>query len=653
MTWQDLRTVEDVCVSHPDRIQRLLAALDLERPDMVAVRQAKEEENLVAACQALLVAVDAYDAGAWLRETSTPQAELEIPPQAEELTHDIFTHLGQKDTVPRTADGRLQWMYAGPVDDDQYWHFQNRFGYLNALWQGYLASGADRFPATMDRLIRDWVTAHPMPDKQRRNSVWHELDTGLRARRWAVAYHRFRVTTGFSDAGQLLLLSSIPEHAAYLIKHNRPGHNFITMEMAGLAYLGALFPQFKNSDHWLDKAFDTLHAELEGQVYPDGVQKELTAHYHMVALNRFQDVADIAERTGREVPDSYRHGLARMWNYAAYCSRPDGLLPRNNDSDEHPVHHVLPWEAYGRPDWQFIATQGRQGERPDHLSVTFPWAGQLISRSGWEADAQWSFFDNGPWGHSHQHNDKLHLSVYAGRPLLVDSGRFSYQGKLASKFRDFCTSGRAHNTILLGGEAQGRNEKIAATPLADMYLQAGPDFDYSRGVIDTYADGGQHERRLLYVRGMAWIVIDQVVVEKSTDITALWHFHPSCEVKQTGQATWTADVGKRNLLVQPAGEIDWQLRIARAEEADGKATLGWYSADYGLYEPTSTALYSVKASETVTFAWVILPFTGERPDLHARLTMDGQAAVVRFLDPASSREITCRVGESFAHCSVD
>ena len=48
-------------------------------------------------------------------------------------------------------------------------------------------------------------------------------------------------------------------------------------------------------------------------------------------------------------------------------------------------------------------------------------------RDGWHERAHWAWFDAGPWGIAHQHNDKLHLSVSPfGRDVLVDTGRYNY-----------------------------------------------------------------------------------------------------------------------------------------------------------------------------------------------------------------------------------
>lgn len=86
----------------------------------------------------------------------------------------------------------------------------------------------------------------------------------------------------------------------------------------------------------------------------------------------------------------------------------------------------------------------------------FPWSGQLIMRGGYARGNHWAWLDLGPYGSSgHGHRDKLHLSIRAyGVHLLVDSGRFAYEGPVADQFRDYAVGTAAHNTIMLDGREQ-------------------------------------------------------------------------------------------------------------------------------------------------------------------------------------------------------
>src|SRR5690606_31477637 len=102
------------------------------------------------------------------------------------------------------------------------------------------------------------------------------------------------------------------------------------------------------------------------------------------------------------------------------------------------------------------------------------------SRSGYDAQAHWSFFDMGPWGSGHQHNDKLHISISAyGRDLLVDAGRFAYTGEVAQKFGAYARGSESHNLVLIDGNGQSPGPTLASAPLNESHTRITPLFDYA------------------------------------------------------------------------------------------------------------------------------------------------------------------------------
>jgi hypothetical protein len=243
------------------------------------------------------------------------------------------------------------------------------------------------------------------------------------------------------------MLSSLPDHARFLKAFHKEEGNWVVSEMTGLATIAVLWPEFENAPSWLDYANDRMKREITAQIYPDGVHSELTTHYHFVMARRFGQFVSLLEHSDRTVDPAFAAVVERMWNYLAYTLRPNGCNPLNNDSDyqRFGVHVDGSARAFARDDWMYIASNGARGRTPDSSSVVFPWAGHVLMRNGWAPDSHWSFFDIGPWGTGHQHNDKLHLSVTAyGRDLLVDAGRFTYA---PGKFRDYFIGSRGHNVI--------------------------------------------------------------------------------------------------------------------------------------------------------------------------------------------------------------
>ncbi len=92
-----------------------------------------------------------------------------------------------------------------------------------------------------------------------------------------------------------LILSSIPQHAPYAGNFHAQG-NWLTMEISGLATAASSWPEYRKSPAWMDYSIKTMVAGMKEQVYPDGVQTELTSSYHLVALSNFNLFAEICKK---------------------------------------------------------------------------------------------------------------------------------------------------------------------------------------------------------------------------------------------------------------------------------------------------------------------------------------------------------------------
>ena len=342
------------------------------------------------------------------------------------------------------------------------------------------------------------------------------------------------------------------------------------------------------------KRLDSIMAD---SVYPDGVQNELTAHYHYVALLNFEKFANTCTEAGIELPESFKKRLLLMWNYLALTMRPDGYALMNNDSDRKFMRRKIMNAAdrYKRDDWLYIASNGSEGKSPTGiLSSIFPWAGQLLMHSGYNNDAQWAFFDIGPWGECHQHNDKLHISIAAyGRDLLVDSGRFSYSGEIAAKFRNnYALHSASHNVILIDEQGQNPGPLRVTQPISKDSYRLEKDFDYARSSYNNFAKAEgdiKHTRALFYLRNEFWVVVDRIDTDRPRKLEVLWHWHPDCNVTEQNGRSFSTDPEKGNLEIIPLGKINWDIDIVKGQE---KPRLqGWYSEKYNKVTPSPTAVY--------------------------------------------------------------
>ncbi len=628
--------LNEFCQAEPERLARFFKRFDLKREELKAVADAVKAKDWLGACTALLAHYRQSEFAGELGIKPAKKGSAAFP-AADAILKDTFSIQGVTATQPRLKNGRLDWAHRGPRDDKEWAWLLNRHSFLRTLSQAWRKTGNPKYIEGLDALLLDWLISNPMPSEQNSSAQWRVLEVGLRLISvWPSTFYGLQESEAFRPITRIRMLMSLFEHADYCRRYHANGGNHLVMEMHGLARTGLCWPEFKDAKKWLDYAFKKTWPELRNkQVYPDGVQKELTAHYHKVSLINFEPFIGLSERSGRSLPKEFKPLVERMWNYTAYSMRPDGHGPLNNDSDLGYDREIIKSaaERYKRRDWLFIATNGKKGMEPKSPTVVFPWAGQLIMRSAWKRTAHWAFFDAGPCGMGHRHFDKLHLSLSAyGRDILVDSGRYWYK---PDRWRRHFIGAASHNVILINGKGQNEERSLADKPLRKNF-RSHPEFDFGFGTFDRgFKDlkfKVQHQRAVLYLRGSFWLVVDRVLSEKPCEIQPLWHFHPDCKVRKKGAAVWSADARQGNVRIEPVGDVKWNVELVKGQEKP--QIQGWYSLKYNFKKPAPTAVYRSRIKDEALVAWVIVPGLGVIPP----------GAVKRLSAPNGAVRLQIRIG---------
>lgn len=507
---------------------------------------------------------------------------------------------------------RYLWRPTRPADLILSWEL-NRHQHFAMLGIAYWLTGDRRYADTFTSQVGSWIETNPV---QHGVNWCYPLETSLRILAWTVAFQFFRNATSFRERIGGAFLKSLFQQARFVINHLQTTYhavpnNHLIAEATGLTLIGAAFPEFLESATWRETGLRLLREQAAAQTHPDGVNKEQAIGYHRFIAGLLLVVVASSRRGILPREPILEETLERMLDYVLYMVTPDGTVPMWGDSDYGRALGLDQgkdfWDfrplltagaaLFGRPDWKFVARRFDEGaylllgseglaawERieacpPKEPSHAFPDAGVYVIRDTWARDTDFGVFRCGPFGLgdegycAHAHCDLLSLELWiGGRPLLVDSGTYTYHGPWRDRFR---LTG-AHNTLMVNGQEQ-------ATPRHEFAWRGVPraqcllwDEKKVVGAVETAA-GVWHRRTLRHPRVGVWEIIDCLEGD-GVQYQLCWHFHfaPRCSVR------W--GFGSGHLVVEEHGNPSAVIVPPPNVHVDLKQ--GWYSSTYGVKKPS-------------------------------------------------------------------
>ena len=490
----------------------------------------------------------------------------------------------------------IDWKSKEVKDKEWIWHF-NMMPFWKPLAQAYWHTGDEKYAREFFRQIDDWIAKNP-PDGNR--TTWRRLDAGVRAGWfWPVAYFHCLTSPSLTPRTHSRILLGFHEHAVFLNSSNFNRGNWGIYEARGAFFISVLFPEFSKARVWRDNALGHLARQILKEVGPDGGYIEKCPHYHIDCIHIFQSVLDLARLNDIKVPESYIKSVEKMYAFLMCTSLPNGTAPRIGDSWLEPVREILADGAkrFNRKGMEFVATEGAKGTAPEETSVCMESSGFSVMRDGWNEKSQYLLmkWKDGGW---HSHFDDLSIILAAGgRIFLDDSSTIDYFGGGKLKSNATCS----HSTIAIAGK--NRPSRLKQTRL-NQWLH-GTDIDYVDASGPATKNGHTHRRRIAYVRGKYWVMIDDVRGEKKgTDqVDMYFQFAPS-EVRVDSLTARTDFKEGANLMVKV---MEIPGLTAQQEE-------GWIAVEYNVVKPRPRVRFSVNRLP-VKLTSLLYPYEGETPSI--------------------------------------
>lgn len=604
--------------SAPDRdalYRRALSYFDLTRPDMEQVSRAAESRDWDRAMAALVQHFEGRPD--LVAEQKKPALDLSYDTRLADLAceHRVLLEDGVTtvDLGPRWNHFAL-WPERGGVG-------LTRSGLRKWLAAGYSATGNEKYARAFTELLFHFFRQAPSPVEAgvyradeiipcalpaglAGGSVWSALSIGARLGHGLHYYAAFMDSPHFPLDVRAAFIINLAQ-MAQVLERMKGGGNWETQMAEALMDTGFTYPEFRGAPGWVQQGLETLIENARSTVRPDGVLQEPSIGYHMLVMNRYSSVLERAGPLGLELPPDLARITEGMFNYVMYSVLPDGTLPVWGDAN-HPMRPDLLERGaalFGRPDFRYVFTGGKEGTPPARTSIAFPDSGYFISRSSWAPDAHMMALHCGPYG-SHGHQDTLSFTVASfGDTVLIDPGVSTYGTPEAREL----SATVSHNTVT----ADGRD----ARPGVPVTWQMGERFDYFAGHNQGYRrlEDVRHHRRVWCLKPAAgapaiWLVLDDLLGEGEVSGELRFRFAPLPVHQAPGtRAVWTAGPGG-NVLIHALDDPSPQLSVQ-----EGIAV--WHKLTH-----VPVACFSRRCELPQAFTTLMLPFRGQvPPEYHARM----------------------------------
>lgn len=502
----------------------------------------------------------------------------------DDLKQNRFTFLNRSLTIQPVVDWNKRY-------ESHLWNYQlHYFGFAPLAARALVERGDESVWQACRQLIESWIAE----SRVGRSDGWDAYPISLRVVNWIYAYSLVaeHEDKEFLARWRASLFDQLGFLRRHLERHLLANH---LLKNVKALVIGGLF--FQNRS-WMKANERLLWRELNEQFLPDGGHYERSPMYHAQALADFLESYALLLAFGRMKRDANIEARLRaMAGFLSAMSYADGTLALFNDSAN---------TAETRPQ-PILETANHVVGSASQAKTNFPQTGYYVWASADEREK--IIVDAGEpsvaYNTAHAHNDLLSYELWiGGQSFIVDSGVHGYNG---DRFRQYCRSTRAHNTVMFDG---GEQSEIWSTfrmarraRLIDAGAEGYGDAWSFWASFARFGDGLIHERRIDRSRDGVWKVTDSA--KGGTACAASFiHLHPQIEITETGQSSVLCRSGSHRVLieafVEDGGSVN--VEIVRGDET---TIQGWRFSDFGIAEPSATIRFDYRIGNAGKFGYTI------------------------------------------------
>lgn len=441
-----------------------------------------------------------------------------------------------------------------------------KYGFHYWIWgrplnAAFVITGEERYIAAMEDLFLQWYDqrnniTNSIPDL---DVVYYELGLGVRNRIF-IEFYSFPFPKRKWQTDEKMLKTMLgAARWLYQLEHWE-GYRSGNWQIHGsymLTQIALTFPEFRESQSWLELGLRRLREHLEEDFFEDGGHSEraprnYTQATYVAYRNLFYLLTQ--HKVDERLADRIRERMSRTIDWWMTMLAPTGEVPAINDSHRGRFPVFLLQDAaafYQKPEVYGILKQlfglpvpSEKPLLPRFTSRNMAASQFAVMRTDWTREALYMNINYGPWSGFHTHEDVLDFEAYAyGRPLAVDAGiGLTYDDTL---YVPWYKSSRAHNMVVVNDLNIERRQTVGK----EIRWHSSRTMDYFSGGHDGYSFKGiQHRRTILFVKPEYWVFYDQLTCSNGGD-TLQWYLHTPLNLTKTKEGFTSRETPGFDLLL--------------------------------------------------------------------------------------------------------
>jgi Heparinase II/III-like protein/Heparinase II/III N-terminus len=366
------------------------------------------------------------------------------------------------------------------------------------------------------------------------------------------------------------------------------GNNHGMFQDLALLYFSVLETSLNDAKRveYFELAVKRLHAYFMTCFTAEGVHKENTPTYHLMAAKHVHGLHNILRCISHPHADDYAALLQRAAEYATHALMPNAMYPPISDTTQQVERAAGRTNIFSSPEFAYAASQGKLGSEPASRTLVLPESGYAIYRSSWDdPDATFAMFSAAYNADYHKHSDDLSFFLRSkGTDLLSEAGAYGYDYK--NPLTKYAYSSFAHNCLIVDGAGLPRTDggQHLTTLTAE---ETRPDGFIVVGKTERFKD--TVHRRTIDISepsGMTKIdIVDEVTSEEPHSYELLWNLGPDVQAVVHGQGFEVLHQGEK--LMDLHFEADLPIQVSAHRGETNPRHLGWRFRTFGTSEPTS------------------------------------------------------------------